>query len=121
MGMWQLYRSLDAEQKRILREKRIDETRPVDELMALLQPVAACDAAEAGVTKWGCLSILGIVVGFILLALDSIPLTLRLVLWASLLAAASSASSSGSGRRASTYPITCAASSSHCCASSAKT
>jgi len=53
MGVWQLYRSLDAEQKRILREKRIDETRPVDELMALLQPVAACDAAQAGVTKWG--------------------------------------------------------------------
>lgn len=86
MGVWQLYRSLNAEQKQIIRAKRIDVNRPVDEVIALLQPVAACDAAEAGVAKWGCLSIVAIIAGFVLLLVDAIPLTVRLLAWAALLA-----------------------------------
>ena len=80
MGVWQLYRSLNAEQKGILRDKRIDVTRPVDEVIALIQPVAACDAAEAGVAKWGCLSIVAIIAAFVLLLVDTLPIWLRLPL-----------------------------------------
>ena len=87
MGVWQLYRSLNAEQKQILHDKKIEVTRPVDEIIALLQPVAACDAAGAGVTKWGCLSIVGIVVGFVLMAFNPIPLAVRLILMVVLIAA----------------------------------
>lgn len=51
------YRSLTAEQKAILSAKRLDVTRPVDEILALVKPLAACDAMANKVqTKFGCAS-----------------------------------------------------------------
>lgn len=61
MGVWKAYRSLNDEQKRIVREKRLDVNKPVDEILTLLKPVVAFDAAESNVGKWGCLASLAIV------------------------------------------------------------
>ena len=55
MGAWQTYRSLDTEQKAILAQKRLELERPVDELLALLKPIAACDKiADKSQTRFGC-------------------------------------------------------------------
>jgi hypothetical protein len=55
MNVWTAYRSLGAEQKQILKDKQVDLARPIDELLALLQPLAACDkAADKSRTKLGC-------------------------------------------------------------------
>ena len=55
MGALQTYRSLNAEQKEILSKKQLDVNRPVDELLALLKPIAACDrVANKSQTKFGC-------------------------------------------------------------------
>lgn len=78
MGVWKSYRSLNAEQKQIVSSKQVNVNRTIDEVLALLKPVAAFDAAEAGMTKWGCLSIVAIVGGFILLLVDAIPIPIRL-------------------------------------------
>jgi hypothetical protein len=49
------YRSLTAEQKRTLRDKRIEMNRPVGPLLEFLKPLAACDAmADKVRTKLGC-------------------------------------------------------------------
>lgn len=55
MDAWKTYRSLSAEQKAILSEKKLDLRRPVDELLALLKPLAACDnVANKSQTRFGC-------------------------------------------------------------------
>ncbi|HYI08298.1 MAG TPA: hypothetical protein VEK57_04435 [Thermoanaerobaculia bacterium] len=55
MSVVQTWRSLNAEQKRILLDKRLEVTRPIDELLALLKPLAACDArADQSRTRLGC-------------------------------------------------------------------
>ncbi|HVE70168.1 MAG TPA: hypothetical protein VNI54_02280 [Thermoanaerobaculia bacterium] len=49
------YRSLTAEQKRILREKRLEMNRPIGPLLEFLRPLAACDSTADKVrTKLGC-------------------------------------------------------------------
>lgn len=61
MNVLQTYRSLDTEQKRILREKEVDLNRPVDEVLALLRPLAGCDTvADKARTPLGCTMALGI-------------------------------------------------------------
>jgi hypothetical protein len=49
------YRSLTAEQKQAISQKRIDMSRPIGDLLAFLKPIAACDALSDKVrTKLGC-------------------------------------------------------------------
>lgn len=63
MSVIQVWRSLNAEQKQILVDKRIDASRPVDELLTLMKPLAACDTlADKARTKFGCSFALAIVV-----------------------------------------------------------
>ena len=63
MSVIQVWRSLNAEQKQILADKRIDASRPIDELLALMKPLAACDTlADKARTKFGCSFALAIVV-----------------------------------------------------------
>jgi hypothetical protein len=55
MDAWKTYRSLSPEQKQILARKQLDIERPVDELLALLKPIAACDKiANKSQTRFGC-------------------------------------------------------------------
>jgi len=55
MSVWKVYKSLDAEQKRILDEKVIDLNRPPEEILRMLKPLAACDALGDKVrTRFGC-------------------------------------------------------------------
>ncbi len=55
MDAWKTYRSLNAEQKRILSQKKLEVSRPVDELLTLLRPLAACDSvANKSQTRFGC-------------------------------------------------------------------
>lgn len=55
MHAWKTYRSLSAEQKQILSRKQLEVNRPVDELLALLKPLAACDTiANKSQTRFGC-------------------------------------------------------------------
>ena len=61
MNVMQAYRSLDDEQKRALREKKIQLDRPIAELITFLKPLAACDTmADKVRTKLGCSFALGI-------------------------------------------------------------
>jgi hypothetical protein len=62
MNVWTAYRSLGAEQKQILRDKKVELNRPIGELLALLQPLAACDkVADQSRKKLGCSFAFGIV------------------------------------------------------------
>jgi hypothetical protein len=62
MNVVQAWRSLNAEQRRILLDKRLELNRPVDELLALLKPLAACDAmADQSRTRLGCTFALAVV------------------------------------------------------------
>jgi len=55
MLMLKAYRSLTAEQKKILSDKRLTMNRPVDEILAVLRPLAECDTlADKARTKLGC-------------------------------------------------------------------
>ena len=55
MNVLKTYRSLTAEQKRVLREKRLEINRPIGPLLELLKPLAACDTMSDKVrTKLGC-------------------------------------------------------------------
>lgn len=55
MDAWKTYRSLTAEQKAILLQKQLEVRRPVDELLAILRPLAACDnVANKSQTRFGC-------------------------------------------------------------------
>ena len=65
MDAWKTYRSLNPEQKQILARKQLDIERPVDELLALLKPLAACDSiANKSQTRFGCTFGILIVVAF---------------------------------------------------------
>jgi hypothetical protein len=69
MQAWTTYRSLNAEQKAILAEKKLDLQRPVDELLAILKPLAACDSvANKAQGRMGCtfaLMILATLIGIV--------------------------------------------------------
>ena len=85
MNVWTVYRSLGAEQKQILKDKKVDLERPVDELLALLRPLAACDkVADKSRTKMGCFFGLGIVLSIVLvIVLSNVgwnPFTLLILL-----------------------------------------
>lgn len=55
MLMLKAYRSLTAEQKQILSDKRLKLNRPIDETLRLLRPLAECDTlADQSRTKLGC-------------------------------------------------------------------
>ena len=55
MNAWQTYRSLNPEQKQILARKQLELNRPVDQLLALLKPIAACDRiANKAQRQFGC-------------------------------------------------------------------
>jgi hypothetical protein len=55
MDAWKTYRSLNAEQKAILSRKQLELERPVDELLAVLKPLAVCDSiANKSQTRFGC-------------------------------------------------------------------
>ncbi len=55
MDAWKTYRSLNHEQKQILSRKQLNVNRPVDDLLALLKPLAACDKiANKSQTRFGC-------------------------------------------------------------------
>ena len=55
MDAWKAYRSLSAEQKSILSRKQLELERPVDELLAVLKPLAVCDSiANKSQTRFGC-------------------------------------------------------------------
>lgn len=72
MNVFKAYRSLDTEQKRTLREKRLEMNRPAAQLLEFLKPLAVCDAMSDKVRKkLGCTfalailaSIIVIVIGF---------------------------------------------------------
>lgn len=67
MNAWKTYRSLSAEQKQILSRKQLEINRPVDEILALLKPLAACDAMGNKVqTRFGCTFGIAIVVSIVL-------------------------------------------------------
>jgi hypothetical protein len=62
MNVLQAYRSLSAEQKHALRDKKIQMNRPIGELLDFLKPLAVCDTmADAVRTKLGCTFGVGIV------------------------------------------------------------
>lgn len=72
MNVLKAYRSLTAEQKRTLREKRLEMNRPIGPLLEFLKPLGACDAmADKVRTKLGCTFGLGIVVAIVLVILFS--------------------------------------------------
>src|SRR5437868_9477460 len=54
MGVIAAYRSLNAEQKRIIKERSINVNRPIDELLSLLRPLAACDRLAGKSGTFGC-------------------------------------------------------------------
>ena len=67
MNVVNAWRSLNAEQKGILRDKRVTLDRPVDELLTLLKPLAKCDAmADKSRTRLGCSFAIAIVVTVVL-------------------------------------------------------
>ena len=66
MDAWKTYRSLSPEQKQILAQKQLEVDRPVDELLALLKPIAACDSiANKSQTRFGCTFGIMIVMTFV--------------------------------------------------------
>lgn len=72
MNAWAAYRSLSAEQKQIIRAKQVDLSRPIDEILTLLKPLAACDKlADKSRTKAGCSFGLGIVLSIVLVIVFS--------------------------------------------------
>jgi hypothetical protein len=72
MDAWKTYRSLNPEQKQILARKQLEVEKPVDELLALLKPLAACDSiANKSQTRFGCTFGILIVVTFAALILFS--------------------------------------------------
>jgi len=66
MDAWKTYRSLSPEQKQILAQKQLELDRPVDDLLALLKPIAACDTvANKSQTRFGCTFGIMIVLTFV--------------------------------------------------------
>lgn len=67
MDAWKNYRSLSGEQKKILSAKRLEINRPMDGILDLLKPLAACDAiANKTQTRLGCTFGIGIVLAIAL-------------------------------------------------------
>lgn len=67
MNVLKAYRSLNAEQKRALRDKKLDLNRPVGPLLEFLKPLAACDALSDKVrTRLGCTFALALGVAIVL-------------------------------------------------------
>lgn len=82
MNVLTAYRSLNAEQKRALREKKIKLNRPIGETLEFLKPLAACDTmADRMRTKLGCTFAIGIVltVGAIIFAMSAWTLAVTLL------------------------------------------
>lgn len=72
MNAWTAYRSLSTEQKQMIRTKRVDLSRPIQEILTLLKPLAACDKmADKSRTKMGCSFGIGIVLSIVLLIVFS--------------------------------------------------
>src|SRR5688572_28012718 len=70
MGAWKTYQSLSTEQKQILSKKQLEINRPMDAILEILKPIAACDGlANKAQTRFGCTFGLGIVltVGLVIL------------------------------------------------------
>ena len=92
MGLLQAWRSLDPEQKRILLTKQVSLRRPVDDVLKLLRPLAACDAlADKARTKLGCsfaFSILAAIVGTFLLLGNGVGTAVTLLIIAAIVAIA---------------------------------
>lgn len=67
MGVIGAYRSLNAEQKQIIKQKTVSMNRPVDEILAVLRPIASCDALVSKAGKFGCTG--GLMIPLIVVAL----------------------------------------------------
>lgn len=68
MNVWKTYRSLTDEQKRTLRDKRIEMNRSVGPLIEFLKPLAACDAmSDKARTRLGCTFGIAVVLTIVLL------------------------------------------------------
>lgn len=81
MNVIQAWRSLSAEQKEILRDKRLELNRPIDELMALLKPLAACDAmVDKSRTPLGCT--FGVAIALTIVAAATLGMIAALVMLA---------------------------------------
>jgi hypothetical protein len=65
---------LNAEQLQIVQAKEVTLTRPVNDLIALLTPIAAADAAgDKARQRNGCLCALAFVIGVILIFVNTVP------------------------------------------------
>lgn len=72
MNVLTVYRSLSAEQKQMIRTKRVDLSWPIDEILTRIKPLAACDTlADRSRTKTGCSFGIGIVLSIVLLIVFS--------------------------------------------------
>jgi hypothetical protein len=82
---WRAYRSLDSEQKGLIAQKQIKLRRPIDELIALLKPIADMDAQLSGRgAMTGCLMVLAIPLALITQAMAESfdwPASLRWILF----------------------------------------
>lgn len=66
MGFWKTYRSLNPEQRRVLKTKHLTANRDIDAVITLLQPIAACDRfGDKMRTRLGCSGSLLILLSFI--------------------------------------------------------
>jgi hypothetical protein len=66
MNAWQIHRSLTAEQKQILKTKEVTLERPVEELIAMLKPLAGYDrVADKLRTPFGCTALIAIVLSIV--------------------------------------------------------
>jgi len=67
MNAWQAYRSLSAEQKKVLTTRTVDLKRSPDDLIAMLTPLATYDKALAGMRRlFGIAAWLGFIGGALL-------------------------------------------------------
>jgi hypothetical protein len=72
---------LNAEQARVVQMKQVSLHRPINDLIEILGPVAQFDAAgDSSRTKFGCGAGIAIILGLILLFVDTIPFHLFLAL-----------------------------------------
>lgn len=95
MNVLKVYRSLTAEQKHTLREKRLEVNRPIAPLLEFLKPLAACDAlSDKARGKLGCTFALGIGA---LIALVILFANAGWSIWAALVVAAVAAVMIGAG------------------------
>src|ERR1041385_6553397 len=89
---WRAYKALNEEQRQIVAQKQVGLVRPIDELIALLKPIADMDKilGSGGCATAGCTMVLVIILGyfgFMASAAFNLPNWL-LVLWLLICAAA---------------------------------